>query len=475
MARKDVVSMPRVRFFQELERHAALLFDENEEGALFGLVLGAGASRSAGIPVTAEMVELLERQIKLMWPDWTADETPRTFSALIALLHDISDEWDVRHFLRLCIRRGSREPNLTHLISANLACLEIFNPIITTNFDDLTLAAFWSLPYNVAYSEPFVIYDPRTVRLKQTRPGEETPVIIKAHGHHTQYGMGIIENQIRELAPSVKSIIRRFDPPRVGYIVAGYSGGWPDGVMEALKDERITRNKVIYWFHRGRLPRCDEFPAPLRELVERSDVRFVQSNDIDYLFMRISGVMNDTMPGSAWLLDEFDLFTSPSAHERLLGRERLRFYNRKGRTRWWRRSRGRHRVYARPSEIETSDPKDLALFRLGTRAEARRDLGIPALCRTLLPILRDIERWDKESFMPYECLPDGLKPKFDTMGVLKELEGEAPGIEKLREAISPRIPWTRRNRHLLRIALEPHTEPILSHDLLRAINALIAA
>jgi hypothetical protein len=465
--------MPRIRFFQELERYADLLFDDDEEGPLFGLVLGAGASRSAGIPVTVEMVELLEQQIKFMWPTWPVDETPRRFSDLISLLYEISGEWDVRHFLRLCIRRGSREPNLTHLISANLACLGIFNPIITTNFDDLTLASFWSLPYNVAYSEPFVIYDPRTTHLKQASLGEETPVIIKAHGHHTQYGMGIIENRVRALAPSVKAIMRIFGAPRVGYIVAGYSGSWPDGIMEALKDERLTRNKVIYWFHRSRLPRFEDLPGPLRELIERSDVRFVQSDDLDYLFMRISGVMNDTMPGSAWLLNGIDLFTSPTTHERLVARDLLRAYQQKGRKRWWTQRRGRHRVYARPSEVERADPKDLARFRFGTRAEARRDMGIPALRQTLLPILRDIERWDKESFMPYECLPDRLKPKFDTMGVLKELEGEAPGIEKLREAISPRISWTRRNRHLLRIALEPHTEPIVSHDLLSAIDALI--
>jgi hypothetical protein len=141
--------------------------------------------------------------------------------------------------------------------------------------------------------------------------------------------MGIIEHQVRALAPSVKAVVRRFGPPRVGYIVAGYSGGWPDGVMEALKDQPVTRDKIIYWFHRGRLFRSKDLPSPLGELIERSDVRFVQHDDLDYLFIRISGVMNDTMPGSAWLLDELDLFTSPSAHERLLARERLRVYQKR--------------------------------------------------------------------------------------------------------------------------------------------------
>lgn len=136
--------IPLFRFFADLEKHVEAFFDD-EEATPFTLVLGAGASRSAGIPVTSEMIELLQLYLKLEMsglPAEIADTIGNDFSELIAELYNLTDEWAIRDFFRLCIRRGSREPNLVHLIAANLACLGVFKTVITTNFDDLALAAF---------------------------------------------------------------------------------------------------------------------------------------------------------------------------------------------------------------------------------------------------------------------------------------------------------------------------------------------
>jgi hypothetical protein len=455
--------MPLIRFFEDLEKHVDELFVDDVPP--FTLVLGAGASRSAGIPVTSEMVDLLRLHIKLRWPDFERFETvPTGFSELVSTIYSMTqDEWDIREFLRLCIRRGSREPNLLHLIAANLACTGVFRPIITTNFDDLALAAFWSLPPNESYSEPYVIYDPRMVRTTRIDLGEDTPVIIKAHGHHTQYGMGIIETQIRDLSPFVKRIIRLFEKPRVGYIVVGCSGGWPDGLMDALKDRQWTRGKVIYWFYRGKELPDLSLCRPLREVVETSDVRFVRCDDPDYLFFRLWSFFKDSgMGGSAWVLDEYDLFAAPTIHEQA---EHL---GHKANEHWWKPAPEPHRLYVRPQHrLEASE----FASQLGTRSQSRHDLGIPNLRRKILPLLLEIEKWDREHFMPYECLPRRLRSKFDWTGAI-EFVGEPPALEQLREATTPRIPWTRRNRQLLKIALAPQTDPYLSFSVLRAIDSL---
>lgn len=277
--------------------------------------------------------------------------------------------------------------------------------------------------------------------------------------------MGIVETQVRSLAPFVKRIIRWTSQPRVGYIVAGCSGTWPDGIiMEVFKDERLTRGKVIYWFYRGNLPDTSE-PGPLHEAITCSDIRFVRCDDLDYLFMKIWYFLkNAAIRGGAWLLDEYDLFARPTAHEY------LRYRSHQLPARWWRPTRKKHRFYLSRKEQEYLSPDHR--YRIGTRAQHRNDLGIPALRKKLLPVFKDIEKWDKDSFMPYECLPRRLRERFDFTGTIESLGGEAPPIEQLRNAVSPRIPWTRRNRQLLSIALAPHTNPFLSHDLLRAIDDL---
>lgn len=454
--------MPLIRFFADLEQHVDGLFVD--ETPPFTLVVGAGASRSAGIPVTSEMIDLLQLHIRLRWELERFETIPSGFSELISTIYRMTaDEWDVREFFRLCIRRGSREPNLLHLIAANLACNGVFKPIITTNFDDLALAAFWSLPPNEAYSEPFVIYDPRMVRATQIDLGEDTPVIIKAHGHHTQYGMGIIETQIRELAPCVKRIIRSFEKPRIGYIVVGCSGAWPDGVMDALKDRQWMRGNVILWFYRGKEPPNLSVCAPLREVAETSDLRFIRCDDLDYLFIKLWSFFKESgMAGSAWLIDEYDLFTAPTIHDQV---EHLEY---RGKERWWKPAPEPHRFYLRPQDRD-SRPESAAKF--GTRAQCRSDLGIPDLRRKLLPLLLEIEKSDTKEYMPYECLPRQLQSKFDWSGTIAFL-GEPPALEKLREATTPRIPWTRRNRQLLKIALANQTAPFLSSSLLRAIDSL---
>ena len=452
--------MPLVRFFAELERNIDGLYRDEP---YFTLILGAGASRSAGIPVTSEMVKVLRILFNLRFPnldpsllDYDANE----FSNLISALHEYSDEWDVRDFLVQCIRRGSREPNITHLVAADLACAGVFKTIVTTNYDDLALAAFWQLPVDDGYAEPHVIYDPRSVKLSKDRygfprswstwPGEEIPVVIKAHGHHTQYGMGIIEHQVRELAPFVKRAIRWRDKPKIGYLVAGYSGGWPDGVMEALRDRKITDGNRIYWIYHRQPPDLASCP-PLKAVIDNSDVYFIRCDDLDYFFLKVWYFFQQSgFGGSGLLLDALELFVPPGIQE-------LTFLPRpKRRARWWKPSR--------------RQPK-----ATDTRMQKRHDLGIPALRHALLPLLSKIAKWDNEQLLPYDCLPRRWRPEYDVTGVIADIGWETPELGKLHEIISPRIPWTRRNLQLLRIALAPHTDSHLSYTLLRAIDKLAAA
>jgi hypothetical protein len=388
------------------------------------------------------MTAILKLMIKgYGYPVDDADPHALTFAQAISTLGEYSDESDVRAFILRCVRRGSREPNLTHIIAANLACCGFFKTIVTTNFDDLALAAFWQLPVNEIYQEPHVIYDPKTFRRSRIKLGEEVPVIIKAHGHHTQYGLGILEHQLAEFAPGVKRAMQWQQPPRLGYLVVGSSGSFADGVMEALKDRRLTRGKPVYWFFRGKFD-PSALPLPLAALADVGDVRFVQCDDSDALFLRLWHHLDGT-GGSDWLLDTSDLLTAASLSEQIDAAA-----GRADDVAWG------FDASSRPGE---------------TPEEQRAALGIDVLIRSILPLLDAIDSWDRELLI-YDCLPESQRNRSEHAARVQINGRECAEADALKRAVTSRLPWTRRNRTLLRLALHEATDPRLSYAVLRTID-----
>jgi hypothetical protein len=254
----------------------------------YTLVLGAGASRSAGIPTSREMNEVFKRIARYRGRSIQnpGDQTDWSFLFSAAFgpdEHDDPYEGEDREFISRVVSLASREPNLTNLIAASLASLQIFQVIVTTNYDDLLLAGFWNLPPGIPYSEPHIIYNPRD-RFRKPSYGAQAPVVIKAHGHHTDYDLevGVLDHQIKTLAPYVKKAIKRQAPPRIGYIVVGYSGEWQDGIMEAFRDRNLMSGMTVYWFYR------DEVPSRIADEIWRTaDLHFVRCPDSDLLFLRM--------------------------------------------------------------------------------------------------------------------------------------------------------------------------------------------
>jgi hypothetical protein len=103
-----------------------------------------------------------------------------------------------REFIVKCVSRAQGEPNVTHLLAAALTHVSVFAYIATTNFDEQALGGFWSLPRD-SYVEPHVIYDPVAHSETSAKIARNVPIIVKAHGHHTTYGLGIIDAQTNTL------------------------------------------------------------------------------------------------------------------------------------------------------------------------------------------------------------------------------------------------------------------------------------
>jgi hypothetical protein len=411
------------------------------DGPAFTLVLGAGASRSAGVPLAGKMVEVLERIASLAGvtiPKRTSAESSLSWT-FRHVVHQIpwEDEFFdyAREFIMSCITRADREPNVTHLLAAHFAGAHLVGDIVTTNFDDLAPAAFWSQPISSAYHEPYVVYRPEADSNPRAAAG--VPVIVKAHGHHNQYGLDIIDRDIKRAAPFVKKIIQSRPKPEVGYIVVGYSGAWADGVMATLSDKKAMRGKTVYWFFVGHPP-CGEHVNAMREA---GDVRFIGIADSDALFLRMWNELHaDEEYLNPPMFEPYHLFN-------MAGYGARRHATREELEKWW----------DTPTLTETT-----------TRA-LRNFPRIAELRRELVPLLRALDKWDNDCLL-WDCAPASLRARIRKSGGAESWK-EPPEARVLRERIPVDIQWTRRNRKLLRMALGNHVDPMMPFTLLYGLKA----
>ena len=409
------------------------------DGPAFTLILGAGASRSSGVPMAGEMVCILQRLAaldRISIPRKPARETSlswffRHVTERLKWVDEFSDY--SREFIMACISRAGREPNLAHLIAAHLSAAHIIGDIVTTNFDDLTPAAFWNLPASTAYVEPHVVYHPRAELSTRAAPG--VPVIIKAHGHHTIYGLDVIDRDIKAAASFVKRILAARPKPEIGYLVVGYSGGWPDGIIATLRDPRLTRGKTIYWFHVGQEPE-----GPNIEAIKRScDVIFIRILDADVLFLRMwHEVHADEEMNNPPLFESYHLFNlSPSFQRVRPASETIE--------KWW-------DVWEIPESA----------------SQMRNHPRLLALRRELLPLLKAIDKWDDDCLF-FDCAPAGFRHRIGKLGYASSWI-QPPELAMLAERVPADIVWTRRNRKLLKLALTNHVDPVMPYILLSALR-----
>ena len=430
-------------FGETAERWEDDVSDNDTLPPAFALVLGAGGSQSAGIPLQGEMTAALERAHQSFikrFPDLEFDPTPLEW-------------WDEleSHLFMACLARANREPNLTHLLAADMAAVGLLGPILTTNFDDLALAGFWALHGRTIHVEPHIVYDVKnTAPPRRIRRG--VPRVLKAHGHHTTYSLARFQHQVRRLIPAVMKHYRRSAHPSKGFIVAGYSGAWNDGVLAILGQKDLLGGKVVYWLFRGEPP---ELKGRLRVVAETCDLRFVRIEDCDGAFMRMWECVQDRCVYLAdKMLDPADLLTPIPMSVR--------------------------RAYSR---VATSDPQ----WRHGIEhVPMMTDDGywalpaLEALRAKLLPILQEIAALDNETLhdeldrvvrrgpLPRPNLTCEQSPGDDDYG-LNELR-----LSELVDQLPSGLEWTRRNRVVLRMAIDRRMDYLHSIELLDIVQKLSA-
>jgi hypothetical protein len=417
--------------------------DRDEETRPFALILGAGASRSAGIPLASEMIHALELLAeasghKIAKQSGEESRWSSVFRQVMSFLpRDRTPADYAREFVVECISRAEGEANTTHLLAAALTNGGLFTYLATTNFDDQALAGFWSQPRgikNSRYKEPHVIYDASTPGLGP-KIGRKVPIILKAHGHHTTYGLGIVDDDVQSLAPHVHESMRHLPAPSHGFIVVGYSGFWNDGIMRAFADKAFMAGKTVYWFHTGKQPPH----TPCIDACTRvADMRFVRIADSDDLFLKlwqsVEARNHDENDDRETLLDPADLFTFSTSFKRWAPRGLVSAQG------WW------YPANEWPRSKFTE------------------------MKRRLLPRLMMSEQDDEGSILS-ECMPYSLKTNiaYNNLGSRRALLPHLEWLD-LYKIMPLGIPWTRRNRKLALLAFSSRCDKWIRSVILHGLS-----
>ena len=206
----------------------------NADSREFSLFLGAGASKSSGVPLASEMIEEWRQ---MMFEDRAPDGAEFSAWCKEQPWYQKDDEYS-HLFETLFPNERARQkfveprmeagfPNWGYLYLANLVSAGYFNVIFTTNFDDLINDALsMYLAYNpvVCSAESEVL----TINIATDRAK-----IIKLHGDYLFKRLKNTSAELAELDPNMESKFKEFSK-QCGMLVIGYAGR-DKSVMTAIE------------------------------------------------------------------------------------------------------------------------------------------------------------------------------------------------------------------------------------------------
>lgn len=284
--------------------------DAKAAGRPFAVLLGTGASWSAGIPTAVEMArEVAEGKYR----EETGNDPPEDPEELWCWLEEHPrckqhfEEWrkanqDVDDaFLRYAVCMGellgpqsrkdlllekcknARGPNWAHLFVAQLIDEGYVDTVLTTNFDDLMQRALILYPDNQI---PAVCAHPQSAAHVESAP--QRPQIVYLHGSALYYDTCHTPGEVEKLREGLREALHRIIHDR-GLIVVGYRGAEPDVMLalQGLLEARPLAHR-LYWIAHER--RHDDLAALARDRLPWGvDCRLMCGQDADEFFADLCG------------------------------------------------------------------------------------------------------------------------------------------------------------------------------------------
>ncbi len=258
---------------------------DTEADKCFALFLGAGCSKSSGIPLAGELVrdrwlprlrnvQAPERTDLDVWareiiPDYESDNPAASYGELIEQLF-LNPEDRQREIEALC---EGQSPGFGYAVLARLVSREsgTFNIVLTTNFDDMVADAL----YLYTDARPLVIHHESLA--PYIRPTRTRPLVVKLHGDHRLSPRNTnLETAKLEEKIALQTAMVLNDR---GLIFIGYGGNDASihRLLEGLPDHALPYG--AYWVHK------EKPTGPIRDWLLERDGIWVQSGYFDELML----------------------------------------------------------------------------------------------------------------------------------------------------------------------------------------------
>ncbi len=237
--------------------------DCKEDGHCCALLIGAGCSVSAGIPLANEIVE----HIKNKYSDWYDKAETKDYSTCMSKLKPQKRFMLIKNYVK------NAKMNWASIGIAQLIHEDIVDRVLTTNFDPLIIRACSLI------GEYPAVYDLATTSIFVPANIDEKSIFY-LHGQHT--GFIQIHSEKDDYPESIASAFQATGTSRL-WIVVGYSGE-NDPVFKRLTEFPRFDNR-LYWI-------CykDNEPAPhVREklLTPGKEAFYVKGYDADDFFTKL--------------------------------------------------------------------------------------------------------------------------------------------------------------------------------------------
>lgn len=279
----------------------------------FSILLGAGVSVSAGIPLAQTDLPGLPsivtriKELTFLRMNPSKPPIPEQIEAWLAEQHLLqnpatlySDAFDLvgststehRNFLKPFFE--GKRPTAGHTHLAALMAEKYFACVFTTNFDDLMEEAIRRLKANESRLTPQVVAHNQSA--KDLDPLDSNLKVVKLHGDFLFSDIDNTEEQTRDLRQYMREGLELF--LRVGgLIVVGYSGRDESilGPLENLIEDPAAFRYPLYWvLQSGHKP-----PERVSRLTERAGNRasFIEAESSDQFFWELRKHLSAEEPG----------------------------------------------------------------------------------------------------------------------------------------------------------------------------------
>jgi hypothetical protein len=286
-------------------------------------LVGAGCSKSAGIPLVSEMARgliiklatalqgptsaLTDPEIAYRWllqggkisdcqigerakdiADNREIDWPRVYDMLFAEHYNTPD--DAREIFSQFVDSADGRINWAHLCLGELAKQKLVSTVITTNFDQLVLAG-------LVRSGVLPVVCDGIESLTRIRGAPRHPQLIELHGSRHTYRLRNAPEELAALlndAQAIAAIESLFQELRV-FVVVGY-GGRETGVMDLLINAaRHFTDKRLFWVLHGSDPAALSDKA--RDLLATSrNSALLIGQDADSFFLHLLRELNVGAP-----------------------------------------------------------------------------------------------------------------------------------------------------------------------------------